>query len=185
MRIFQRWRRWLADQQGISLIEILGAVTILSIISVTLMGYFVSGMEKSADASRRNIAANLARLKVAEIREEYHTRSAFDQFVDSFAPGTETGTETYRNDDALPLALKGKNLLTPVAINGTEYRFTLTVQPTARIGALEDFTSNDSPGGMGNLLFPLSVTVDWDDTETPHAAKQTTIDTYLVNREGL
>jgi len=184
VRIFQRWCRWLADQQGISLIEILGAVTILSIISVTLMGYFVSGMEKSADASRRNIAANLARQKVAEIREEYHTRSAFAQFVDSFAPETETGAGTYRNDDALPSALQEKNLLTPVAINGTEYRFTLTVQRTPRIGALEGFTSNASPG-IGNLLFPLSVTVDWDGTETPHAAKQTTIDTYLVNREGL
>lgn len=182
MRSLQRWRRWLADEKGISLIEILGAVTILSIISVTLMGYFISGLEKSADASRRNIAANLARLKAAEIRELTRQQADFDQFASVFA------ADGREYSSPLPSSFTGgdpqKDFLRDAVINGTTYRYLL--QAGSKLPGRFQTMNSPFVGGaaIDQYLLPFSITVYWDgETERPRPAKKTSLDSYIINRE--
>ncbi|WP_135553321.1 type IV pilus modification PilV family protein [Paenibacillus cymbidii] len=167
----------MADERGISLIEILGAVTILSITSVTLMGYFISGMEKSADASRRNIAANLARLKAAEIRDLARSSSNLNLFAVAFADG-----ESYRSGDSLPIPY---DFLQEAKINGTTYRYMFTRHSLeSRMNKLDPFA--DTRYAIDQYLEPFTIAVTWDEkVDNPRSAKMTSLDSYLINREGV
>jgi prepilin-type N-terminal cleavage/methylation domain-containing protein len=172
-----RWRAWLEDQQGISLIEILAAVTIISIISVTMMGYLIAGLNKSADESRRIIAANLARLKAAEIKESLKTSTDYGRFALALKPGLNT----FNKDTELPVEYRNQQPLEVDIINGSTYRFILSIRkdPGVRSGQLAAMMSPSSPD---DYLLDMSITVYWDNSagSIPHPAKSTTIDTYLV-----
>ncbi|NHN29573.1 type IV pilus modification PilV family protein [Paenibacillus agricola] len=169
-----RLRAWLEDQQGISLIEILAAVTIISIISVTMMGYFIAGLNKSADESRRVIAANLARLKAAEIKEKLKPEEAYKHFIKALEPGLNTFNQDSKLSDM-------GELLEEDSINGSKYRFILAIRkdPGVRSEQLATLMNSSSPD---NYLLDMSITVYWDNSadSTPHPTKSTTVDTYLV-----
>jgi Tfp pilus assembly protein PilV len=176
-----RWQAWLKDQQGISLIEILAAVTIISIISVTMMGYFIAGLNKSADESRRVIAVNLARLKAAEIKEKLKPEAVYKQFTKALKPGLNT----FNKASTLPVI---EHLLEEASINGSIYRFKLAIRkdPGVRSEQLAALMSSSSPD---DYLLDMSITVNWDNSadsdstdSTPHPTKSTTIDTYLVSK---
>jgi type II secretory pathway pseudopilin PulG len=172
-----RWRASMEDQSGLSLIEILGAVTIISIISITMMGYFIAGLNKSADESRRIIAANLARLKAAEIREILKTSTGYKRFAQALAPGVNT----FKKDTELPDDYRNLQLLEMDNINGSIYRFIVSIRKDSgvRSSQMAGLMNSSSPS---DYLLDMSITVYWDNRtdSMPLPTKSTTIDTYLV-----
>ncbi|MFC5531231.1 type IV pilus modification PilV family protein [Cohnella yongneupensis] len=178
MKLRDRWRGWRDNESGITLIEILGAVMILSIISVSLMGYFTSGLDKSADQSRKIIAANLARLKAAEIRDEMKDPANYAKLQDLSA-----SPYVFKEQSDLPLSLNEVDWLAPSNVNGTNYNFIVSLDKrtdNARTAQL-DALMNKEPE---QYLVPMSITVYWDVPAgaSPAATKSTTIDSYVVNQ---
>lgn len=179
----QSWKARLAglkEQRGFSLVEVLGAVTIISIISVTMMSYFIAGLNQSADESRRIIAANLARMKAAEIKESLAPYAAYEPFARVLSPGVNR----FVSDAELPAGYRNRMLLEPDQINGSSYRYILTFNSTVdtRGKQLDDLMSFSPPS---EYLRGMSITVSWDNQSVPVPlpAKSTTIDTYLVRSE--
>ena len=166
------------DQHGLSLIEILIAVTIMSIISVTIMGYFVTAMDRSADENRRIIAANLARLKTGELRE----MGKKSDFPASVAAGQSnyqslldelTAVSERIYSEAAPFPGPHGTLLDPTeVINGTVYSYKAVLDKVYRPG---------TDASIANYLLRLRVTVYWQEgAATLTSTNSTTIESYLV-----
>jgi type II secretory pathway pseudopilin PulG len=156
-------------------VEILAAVTIMSVISVTLMGYFVSAMNKSTEQNKRIIGANLARQKAAEVRELYRTNSArYQTLMTSFTPSDHV-REYDENNDA---QLTNAGFLAPMEINGTKYRFKVQVDnDNARRSQLSLLTS--APGKVDRYVLSLHVSVYWG-AEASMEAQKTSLESYVV-----
>ncbi|MGN7358057.1 type IV pilus modification PilV family protein [Paenibacillus sp. SAF-054] len=183
------WRRKLADEGGLTLIEILIAVSIMGIISVSLMGYFLSAMEKSAEENSRIIASNLARLKAAEIRKELQIKTEFDNFASWLGSAEMIGKDIHSADQFIEVPSEEERntyqgWMQPTTINGTQYRYTLkfaTEGPVdsegeSRKQILESLMSNPDA-----YEIRMIVQVHWaGDQAKP--AKSTHVDTYIVNR---
>lgn len=175
MRPGKQWKEAMQNEDGVSLVEILIAVTIMSIISVTLMGYFTSAVDKSAQESRKIIGANLARLKAAELRDYFKTG-----YDDSIGPILSSNPKFTGN-----LSSTGSQMmmsrLEPTVINGTTYRYLVELGPSSPRWESADPFRNDSDEYLAQML----VTVYWEGQETidtPSAKSSTTLDTYIVKR---
>lgn len=169
----------IANERGLSLIEILMAVTMMSIISVTIMGYFVNAVERSADENRRIIAANLARLKTAEIREMAKKTdmavplSNYQVLLSGLSASTE---RKYTKDAQFPAPYH--RLLDSQTINGTAYTFEATLDKLYRTELVSQMA-----GSADGYLLRLRVSVSWQDgAMSQTAANATTIDTYIIER---
>lgn len=162
------------NEDGLSLVEILIAVTIMAIISVTLMGYFTSAMDKSAEESRRIIAANLARLKAAELRD--HFKNGYEESVKTVL----ADSPKYSGNLAEPSgSLLMKDLLDSTVINGTTYHYMVELDDSSSRWADTDPFQMDSDKYLAQML----VTVYWSGEESlnvPPAKSSTTLDTYIV-----
>jgi type II secretory pathway pseudopilin PulG len=173
VRLKNRLRSWLEDQRGLSLIEILGAVTIMSIISVTLMGYFITGLNKSEEQSRRIIAVNLARLKAAEIRQYLKPNSSYTNFI---GPIPSNAVNTFNT-------VIGHIRLDPKQVNGTTYQYLVSLD--SRITQVRNAQLDNQFQSLlstpDQYLIPMSITVFWGNDSTLRA-KSTAIETYVVNR---
>lgn len=169
----------LSNERGLSLIEIVMAVTIMSVISVTMMGYFVHAMERSTDEKRRMIAANLARLKTAEIREMARKsdmaapQTNYQVLLSSLAAASE---RTYSKDAPLPAPYQ--HLLDQEIINGTTYTFEVKLDKAFRTELAVRM------GGHADAyLLRLQVIVSWQDGSMPHtAANAAFIDAYIMEK---
>lgn len=172
--------RPLADERGMTLIEILVAVSILAMISVSIMGVFTAAAERSAEQNRRLIAASLARQKMAEFRQM--SRSA-----DMSPPSTNyrillgmfggVAELVFSAESPLPAPYGG--LLDPVVINGTTYRFLATLDKTYPT----DWADRMAGLGGHDELLRLKMTVFWDGGPTPRsAADSVTLEGYA--RDG-
>jgi prepilin-type N-terminal cleavage/methylation domain-containing protein len=189
---FKLWWAGKKDEQGMTLVEILIAVSIMSIISVTIMGYFVSAIEKSADQSRRVIAANLARLKMAEIRQVFRDDTQFENLNNVLDHKTHN-TEVYANDADITsdfITYKHDYDINPYfrfidshnEINGTFYRYLVGFD---RVTGTDVSTAIESTSGLvQNYLITLNVTVYWtaSETTTPSGKFSTTLQSYVVKR---
>ena len=69
MTIWRKAKSMLNNQVGLSLVEVLLSVSIMSFVSLTVMGYFIQSVESSSEDSRRIVAIKLANMKVEQIRE--------------------------------------------------------------------------------------------------------------------
>jgi len=175
-------RKWLSkhfvptNEQGLSLIEILIAVTIMSIICVAMMGYFTTAVDKSAEESRRIIAANLGRLKIAELRHYFKDDyPAVESTVAKFPTIQFTGNNS---NVASPLMM---GRLDRTVVNGTTYRYLVELDSLSpRMGQL----TSTNLLGADQYLVSMQVTVYWSGVETfePSAKSSTTLDTYIVKR---
>lgn len=172
------------DDKGLTLIEILVAVTIMSIISVTIMSYFVAAIERSTEENRRIIAANLARLKVAEIRDmaKQYTldpaRSNYHYIVDYFSGSTDLVID---HDVIHALFTTGDyaGIVEPETINGTTYYYEITFSKTnVRMSELDLL----GMGSSDNYLLNMLMKVSWSDAMSTKPAKETVVDSYIVDR---
>mgnify|MGYP001241989999 CR=1 FL=1 len=116
--------RRLRGESGLTLVEILIAVTIMSVVTVTMAAYILSAMERSAEQNRRTIAVHLARYKAAELREAFKEPAEYDPLRAYVA---SAGTATFTAASAGPLA----GLLNDTVINGTTYRYQVVLRPDA------------------------------------------------------
>lgn len=163
-----------SNERGISLVEILVAVTIMSLISVTIMGYFTAATERSAEQNRRVIAASLARLKTAELRQAAVMEDASGQVYYELLEGMVTPGAEREFSVADPLPAPYENLLDSQEINGTTYQF---------IAVLEKVYPADYVSRAPNpeqVLLRLRLTVSWGNGPAPRPADSVTVDAYLV-----
>jgi type II secretory pathway pseudopilin PulG len=170
------WRKQMQDESGLSLVEILIAVTIMAIISVTMMGYFIAAMDKSEEESRRIIAANLARQKAAELRNAFQ-----DQYDAVQSALSSHDRYQFTEHQANPASNLMAERLASIAVNGTTYHFLVALDnSTPRKSQLDGTALLASQNYLARML----VTVYWSDAETfdPPAKSATTIDTYIVKR---
>lgn len=168
-------RAALHDQRGISLVEILAAVTIMSVISVTLMGYFVSAMNKSTEQNKRIIAANLARQKAAEVREFYRTDGTrYQTLLSGFTAADHVREFDESNDDLI----LNDGFLSPMEINGTQYRFKVRVDnDNPRRSELSLLAA--APGQVDRYILNLQISVYWG-ADASIEAQKTSIESYVV-----
>lgn len=177
------WHKMHDDQRGLTLVEILAALVIIAIISVTFMSYFVSALEKSADESRRIIAANLARLKAAEIRHALKPKAEFDKLY----AGLGTLSGKLRVNEDLPADFQDKGWLNTAEINGTVYKYILELDSDLPAGSQprRDVLENLIDTSPAQYLIRMTVTVSWGGSDPEVESRNvnsTQIDTYIVNR---
>lgn len=178
MKFMPNRKRITEDERGLTLIEILGALTIMSIITVLLLGNLISSMETSADQSRRLIAMNLARLKIAEIRETYEEGAKFDELRAEFST---RGTELIRldaNNTLQDLDLDDEE------INNTYYKYEveLDIRTNPQKTKLDQVIGDSS-----SYLIPMRVTVFWGYTQeggSTESRYSVTIPSYVVKLGG-
>lgn len=170
----------LRDERGFTLVEVLAALTIMAVISVTIIGYFVSAMDRSTEESRRVIAINLARLKAAELREWAKQEKS-----------GQTNYRTLRNSLVSDRQVFGENdppfdtdgLLAAANILGTTYRFEVTLFRDEGQGSHTEWLDGAMGGQADQYLMRMIVKVYWGETASgPSPAQSTILDTYLVDR---
>jgi type II secretory pathway pseudopilin PulG len=156
-------------------VEILAAVTIMAVISVTLMGYFVSAMNKSTEQNKRIIGSNLARQKAAEVREFYRANSlSYQSLQAAFSPSTPVR----EFDETSGNAFINAGFLSPMEINGTQYRFKVKVDNNnLRRTELSLLTS--APEQVDRYVLNLLISVYWG-ADASYEAQKTSIETYIV-----
>ena len=171
------------------LVEILIAVTIMSLISVTMMSYYVSALEKSADESRRIIAVNLARSKLSELKGAFRGIQ-YQALMTYLASTPQHEPEVWKLKAAeMTLHFGSKVALGVQNINTTDYRFLVTVDNrridaaglVLRKGKLNELL--DVPDVSKKYLTKMTVTVYWSqgESESPPARYSTMLESYLLD----
>ncbi len=166
--------QFLRTERGSSLIEVIVALTVLSVISLSFMHYFYQAEQSIQVSDRKLIAANLARQEAEKWKQfSFHSLyrnlpadssalTLFDQTYD-----VQTNPETIRPKQPNELAV----------INGTTYHTIVSV-----IGP-------DDPAYLG-LLLKADVTVFWhyDSAEAFQTAADktrisSTVETYITRED--
>jgi hypothetical protein len=184
MKFLQRLR---SNSYGLSLVEVLLSVSLMSFITLSVMGYFIQSVESSAEDSRRIVAIKLAKLKANEIRSLLageHTaigelpnlrirhQDLMYNLTDELEPFREIGLT---------------NVLAPeIGINKVDYHYIFDFVPVNQAKYAEtfqSFTQGTSPFQAKDYIMKLRVTVFWGqkpDTTVPIKKKSTFVDTYVV-----
>lgn len=190
------------NEHGFTLIEILVAVTILSIVSLAFMGYFVTAMERSADNNHRTIAANLARLKAEELKEAFRQplptggryETYYAQLVEEMPPGAYALIMSADANAGQGVAGMFKGMLDPHlpideaggSVHSTLYRYQVEISNRSdeRLQQLNAANQFLFPLRMEESLLRMVVTVFWQTAEdgSPVATKSVSLDTYLIGR---
>lgn len=160
----------LQDERGFTLVEVLIAVTIMSIISTTIMGYFITAMEQSAEQNRRIIAANLGRFKISELREYSKKHEKFQDLRSAITDLSKDQQLSLTKDSQSKIF--DKSLLQPSVVNGTTYRYKV------------DFAKDSSLPSA--YLARMIVTVSWALSGNLEAkpAKMIKLDSFIVRGKG-
>jgi hypothetical protein len=184
MIFLQRLR---TNSYGLSLVEVLLSVSLMSFITLTVMGYFIQSVESSAEDSRRIVAIKLAKLKANEIRtllaSEHLTvgelpkmrirhQDVLNNFSDQFTPFRSIGLT---------------DVLAPeIGINKIDYHYIFDFVPVNQpryAETFQSFTQGSSPYAPKDYLIKLRITVFWGqkpDTSVPTKKKSTYVDSYVV-----
>ncbi|MNZ89096.1 hypothetical protein D3C78_1080010 [compost metagenome] len=190
----------LREEKGFTLVEILVAVSILSIISVSFMGYFMTAMERSADNHHRVIAANLARLKAEELKESFRAelpagssyRNKFEHLAHAMSENSSYKVTRDTASTGGEPAKLFEGLLDPFnpvdsytgTIDTTLYRYQVEVSSKQldRLQLLRTANAGIFQFRTQEALIRMVVTVYWGaaDDGSPSAFKSVVLDTYLV-----
>jgi prepilin-type N-terminal cleavage/methylation domain-containing protein len=197
-------RRLVGNQQGFSLIEVLAAMTILSIISVSLMAYFLQGLDMTKDQHQRVIASHFAKKKMDELREHFLNNDNYDKLYDYMSTLSEpmivfNDHQTVKNHgtiaDLTSIEFKAvmEDCLDLVMLDSTPYQYLLEVDKRlemdidgdgvnelTRMGQLNQMSSSDT----SSRIIKATLTVYWSPTEnlTPAAKDRISMEFYLNER---
>jgi len=167
-------------EEGFTLIEVLAAIVILSIVSLVLTSYFTNALSYSKSNQNKTIMVNLARNALF-----YMEKQDFDKMEDYFADVTHNTLEcsisdgscgTYNSivDDTVVL----EAILNPY-INKVQYQISIVYQRATHNNmstSKTDFDKDISP-----YLLPVEVIV-WDSKDTIRA-KQTVVEGYITDEK--
>jgi type II secretory pathway pseudopilin PulG len=179
-------------EQGFSLIDVLAAVTIISIISITVLGYFTAAMERSGDQNKQVIAANLARAKLAELREAIQGPAFIALYNGMLAEAghklrlTPSSLGGLSSDLASVFSLPAGHRLEPTVVNGTSYQYVIdfdwSEERMTELANEGGFTSTPVLPGIVHELIPVQVTAYWSEgeNETPPESYSIKLDGYVV-----
>mgnify|MGYP000849489862 CR=1 FL=1 len=172
----------LRNERGFTLVEVLASLTIMALISVTLIGYFVAAMDRSAEESRRLIAINLARLKAAEIRDKAKQIEGGSTWYQQLRGQLQEMPETFTENQPGPF--QNTDLLKPVQISGTTYRYEVTLyKGDHATGSHTQWLDDVMQKQSDQYLMRMIVRVSWDDNVTnPSPGKTVVLDTSLIDR---
>jgi type II secretory pathway pseudopilin PulG len=198
MTIWRKAKSMLNNQVGLSLVEVLLSVSIMSFVSLTVMGYFIQSVESSSEDSRRIVAIKLANMKVEQIRETLKDESYVFSKLSVMNPlysGERSIriTETRLNAPVLSPDLQQLEsipfdsiLLTEKNVNGVDYRYILDLYADEQkqfSDSFSRFTQGDSSNSPLDYLLKFRLTVYWGDDEmmtTPSKKMSTYLDSYIM-----
>jgi hypothetical protein len=186
------------NQAGLSLVEVLLSVSIMSFVTLTIMGYFIQSVESSAEDSRRIVAIKLANMKVEQLREALKDDGLTFRKLSIMTP-LFAGVRSMRihenhfnspvlsEDMQLLAPLELKTLLSPEkAVNGVNYHYILDLQAdeqTEYADAFKGFTQGSSVNQPLDFLLKFRLTVYWGSegaVAEPSKKMSTYLDSYLV-----
>ncbi|WP_424766790.1 type IV pilus modification PilV family protein [Paenibacillus sp. sgz302251] len=138
------------SEAGFTLVEVLAAFTILSIVAIAMTSFFSNALTYAKDNQSKTVMVNLARNVLF-----YMEKQKFEPIEAYFKEGDQANTEiscAARGCEAEKLVSNGDQLfdvLTPT-VNGITYTITIEYQKdiTARL-----------EGKMSNFLLPINVIV--------------------------
>lgn len=176
-----RMKDRLKQEQGFTLIEVLAAIIILSIVSLVLTSYFTNAMSYAKANQNKTIMVNLARnaLFYAEKQDfdewkAYFTKVENNNTLECSATGTSCTTYNNMVDDTKVL----EAVLNPF-INKIQYHIQIVYQRDThnRMSASKtDFDKDISP-----YLIPVEVVV-WNSKDTART-KQTVVEGYITDEK--
>ncbi|MDG0814588.1 type II secretion system GspH family protein [Cohnella rhizosphaerae] len=159
-------RTWLRKRQsaeeGFSLIEVLAAITILSIVSLAMTAFFIQAMSYAKGNQNKTVAVNLARNALFFVEKQ-----SFDVFKNYFEKSGSSIVDpsSCEYDEANNIVISCKDasatadlfndvpnlwvLLNP-SVNGRDYQ--LTIEYDDKLLA-----ENDKAEGLENYLIPIKV----------------------------
>lgn len=176
------------QEQGFTLIEVLAAIVILSIVSLVLTSYFTNAMSYSKSNQNKTIMVNLARNALfyvekqdfEPIKEYFRDNKNSGIFSDQcYRPETEPGFEScqiYSNiADTGVLA----DVLNPT-INGIQYHIDISYQKALDEVALD--SADPIQLVMAKYLLPVKVRVR-DSGRKNNNISETVVEGYITDEE--
>jgi len=200
MRVLRTPMQLLQNQKGLSLVEVLLSVVILSFISLSIMGYFVQSVESSTEDSRRIVAIKLADQTVKQIRNyladkknELKDLSVFNSSDSEKSIFVSEKMMTESSFGADLEILKGINFSSVIHsdknINGIDYHYMVEFLPgvqSAFSDSYQSFTVGDATTSANLSLLKFRVIVFWgvpENTKPPLSEKKSiSLDSYVVFR---
>lgn len=135
MLLKDKWRTIRGKEQGFTLIEVLAAIVILSIVSLVLTSYFTNALSYSKSNQNKTIMVNLARNALFYMEKQDfgkmqkffvadgYTLSADKCLIDACGDGTSEGIAYQQSFDTKALA----HVLNPT-VNGIDYSINVVFQ---------------------------------------------------------
>lgn len=160
MRTWLRKRQ--SDEEGFSLIEVLAAITILSIVSLAMTAFFIQAMSYAKGNQNKTVAVNLARNALFFVEKQ-----SFDVFDQYFRKNglNEVDPSSCKYDDANSIVISCDDtpetadlfndipnlwiLLNP-SVNGRDYQLTIEYDDQL-------LAENHKAEGLETYLIPIKV----------------------------
>ncbi|MNU56412.1 hypothetical protein D3C71_455090 [compost metagenome] len=171
-----------SKDQGFSLIEVLAAITILSIVALVLSSYFTNSLSYSKKNQNKTIMVNLARNALFYMeKQSFSVLSGYFNNTDTLK--CEKRTEDPVQDCSEPAALLGTNedivrgVLNPT-VNGIQY----TVSIQYQLDLHEDMmhSTDETKKNSAKYLLPVKVTVQGPG-ENGSRANETVVEGYITD----
>lgn len=161
----------ITKESGFSLIEVVAALVILSIVTLALTAFFINSMDYAKGNQNKTVMVNLARNALV-----YMEKQPFEKIKDYFTEGNDKITCDLIGDvtvdcSAIDNLVNDSNALSGVfypKINGVRYEVTILYQEGLH-GEMEMDTNKKK---MSKLLLPVLVKVTrYGDSETSKRSK--------------
>jgi prepilin-type N-terminal cleavage/methylation domain-containing protein len=192
------------NQKGFSLIEILAAMSILSIITVSLLAYFLQGIDISENQHQRVIASQYAKMKINELRDHFKVTGNYSKLhhyvyqqsdlIILFNDHTSIKNNwTIADIPSQDMRAALLNRLNSTQLDSSNYRYLLEIDRTTsedrngdgvdeqtRKGKLDDLNQVD----ISTSFLKARLIVYWSSSENliPVAKDSVSVDFYITAR---
>lgn len=177
----RKLRGWRQGESGFSLLEVLAAITILSIVSLAMTAFFIQAMSYAKGNQNKTVAVNLARYGLF-----FMEKVNYQMFKNYFAANSTLSPEgceklnivTCGSDGAkAELFNKTANMweaLTPT-VNGREYRISIEYH--------REFLKNNGKEDLSGYLLPITVRA-WDASKSSTNARSSAeVEGYITDEK--